>query len=505
VKNNLKVLIFSAIGALVLGGTILVLHLTQGVSDSPTEDAPTPAELVVSLVDIDPALVWHILVSNQEDSYAIYQDVDSGEYRISEFEDYDVEIPYNQQAFLNAAAAAANISGVLVEEDVKNSEKLEEYGLANYHDENYVTVYYGAENPGDKTDAVFIIGKQTPDFSTVYFRFIDSHDVYAVSLLAMSNFLNNRFHFVERKAFPDYNFDEAPAISAVIERLDWDEPLVIEHIPQVALEEIRTFNTHKLTSPISVEIDQEKSRYVLFGIFGLNAKDVMAVAPDDELLETAGLNEPRCVVAVTAGGETYTLTIGRQVLNDQKDAVGWFAMSCQVPDILFLFDELSLPWLFTSPARLVAESFLMPYIFSLDSFGIELPDKDLTLDFKITGDADDSIVFLDGTPLPEARREAFGLLYQFAISARGEELFIDDEPSGENDKPSDSDLVARITYSYRDSSRGSEVVEFYAAGSRQSIIRINGRNVFKCRERYTIRLVQNVEAFLADEPIKIDW
>jgi hypothetical protein len=76
----------------------------------------------------------------------------------------------------------------------------------------------------------------------------------------------------------------------------------------------------------------------------------------------------------------------------------------------------------------------------------------------------------------------------FLISAVTEELFIDETPA-------DSQLVARITYVFRDDVP-DDVVEFYTAADFMSIVNLNGTNLFKIRADYTTRLVSNINAFV---------
>jgi len=175
-------------------------------------------------------------------------------------------------------------------------------------------------------------------------------------------------------------------------------------------------------------------------------------------------------------------------------------MSCQVPDIVFLFDYASLPWLFTEEKDLLAEMFLMPYIYSIDRVVIEYDAS--TLELKITGDAEDNTISLDGKRLDADERDRFGDLYRFLISAKGEELFTDDEDSDE--------LIVKITYHYRDNSQSTDVVEYHKdtsadSDNRRSIIRLNGENVYKIRNAYTTRLINNIEAFINGENIILDW
>ncbi len=82
-------------------------------------------------------------------------------------------------------------------------------------------------------------------------------------------------------------------------------------------------------------------------------------------------------------------------------------------------------------------------------------------------------------------------LYQFMISAAGEELYFD-EDRGEQ--------LAEIVYTYNDPTagmNGRDIVTFYASNTdRKVIIALNGSNLFKTRQMYVTQLISNVDNFL---------
>ena len=79
-------------------------------------------------------------------------------------------------------------------------------------------------------------------------------------------------------------------------------------------------------------------------------------------------------------------------------------------------------------------------------------------------------------------------MYQFLISAAGDELYFDEEKGGQ---------LAQITYTYSDKSRGEDVVTFYSSPTdRKVIININGENVFKAKQIYINQLYKNAENLL---------
>ena len=491
-RKIIKVILFSMAGLLILSATIAILILTQ-----PEEPVEVPDEIVEPEVkatvfaDFEIEAVKSIHVTNQkDDGYTVVSnELTAGyNYLILELEERSDNVPYNQDSLRSMVQAITRFSSRSTVEE--NTKGLEKYGLVS----PVATVEVEFTQ---KRSLVFFVGDPTPDGMTHYLRVKGDDAVYAIESYKITPFFNERHDWVHTLAFPQYSTSDAPTISRVeINRPDIeDDPIVIEAIPSMALEELRTFNSHKLVSPVNVEVHPEKSASVIFGLFGLSATNVLWVAPDEVDFELSGLSTPQCVVEVVAGDDVYTLTIGDSYQG------GYYGISSHVPELLFLFSEASLPWLSVTAEDLVSDVFLTPYIFSLDKLIIEIEDdahEFATLEFTIIGDDDDNTVFFNGNPLSANERDKFGELYQYLISARGETLFMTETP--------DAKTVVKITFVYRDVNRGQDVVEYLAGNNRRSIIRINGDNIFTCRDIYTTRLLQNIQAFTDGEnPIVLDW
>jgi len=264
-------------------------------------------------------------------------------------------------------------------------------------------------------------------------------------------------------------------------------------MPETPLEQTRTFNAHRMTSPYNLEIEQERSNAVIYGFFGLTALAAVRTELDEVDYELAGFSDPYCYVEIETGGELYTLTIG----DICYDGVNRYCTSNVTgDDIAYIFSPDSLPWLKADPKNLMAEVFLTPYVYSLKELIIEAggPEINKRIEFEITGDPENHSFSANGQKITDESR--FTSMYMFIISARGDVIFTED---------CDSELLARVTFKYRDGARTDDVVEYYASGDRKSVIRVNGENVFKCRDVYTTRLIANTEAFLSGGEIFYDW
>lgn len=471
-----KNIIFSLLFLVILGGTVALLKLTE---PKPIPDPePSEPEQQVTFAEFDAGDLLSVHVKNKLDEYNIEKGDDG--YYVKEI---SVKVPYSASLFADAANGLADIKSYKTVE--LNAEDLDKYGLSSPKSE-VDAVFTGGE-------VAFCVGDDAPVGMTVYFCLKNSSDVYAVTTSTLRVFEKERFYFIERKVAPDYDSENAPTISRVlIERRDLELPIIIESLPERPLEEVRTFNTHRLISPIRLELEQEKASSVVYGFFGLTAQTAVWAGLEAFDYEHAGLNNPTCRVELTAGGRTYTLTIGAAAVNDDGEITGWYGVCGEMPDILYTFAPGTLPWVYVEPEELMAQMFLTPYIYSLDELTLETADKRLT--FKISGDADNHAVTLDNV---KADEERFKDLYMFLVGAKGEWVFTGEEP--------DSEFIARVTYRYKNAEQPDDVIEYYGANDRKSVIRINGENIFKCRDIYTSRLIGNINAYLNGGTIFTDW
>ncbi|MCL2035812.1 MAG: DUF4340 domain-containing protein [Oscillospiraceae bacterium] len=489
-KNNLQIMLISLIGVAVLGATVLILHFTQPRPDDNPEPAePVPASVKTVFADFLPEDVEKITLFNllDKDGYTVSSDGNDG-YTIPELNVRSKNVPYNQLSLLNLAADAASLSSVsTVEENTENSD-LAKYGLGDSPRANIKVTFR------DGTELAFSLGGTLPVGSGVYLMVEGDENVYELSGRVSEGFLRERHYWVERLAFPQYDSFTTPVIErvTVFRPNESETPLIIEALPQLPLEESRTFNTHRITEPISTDLHPERSSSAIYGIFGLTAAEVAWIRPEEIDMEFTGLGEPSCRVEVEFADSKYTLIIGDAVQG--IDSSRLYGMSSEVPDVVFIFAAETLPWIDVQPKDIISSVICTPYIFSLERLLIETDT--LTYDFEIIGDTDQQSFLINGEELAAARNSDFKDLYEFVIRASGDELFFED--GGE-------ELILRISYVYRDKSRDNDVLEFYASSNLMNIVRINGNNLYKTKGAYSARLLANVEAFIAGEEIVTVW
>jgi len=513
-KKDTRLLLFSCIFLVAVAGTLLTLYFTRGTLEPPPPPPPPPQEVVFTKFEEGKVSSIFITNSHSSEGYSINAST-AGEFFIMQIsEQFPIEqrlsIPYNQDALADAARKVSDLSSATLVEAA--AQDLEQYGLT---DENF-SARVGATFFGG-VQVAFMVGNGTPVGADAYFRLSHSNDVYAIPQRDIAPFLASRYHYLQRTAFPQFEPRE-DLERVTIDRIDWREqavaPMVIVPLEGgggADLPDLRSFNNHKLISPIEIELCPENSVPLLFGMYGVQAREVVAVVPSEEDLVKFGFKneeggwDSTCRVEVKVADAIFVLTIGASMVTEQGDVLGWFAMSNQTPNVVYLFAEDNLPWLTVTIDKIHSTSFLQPFIYSVDRLVLETPGQ--KHEFEITGDEHANRIYhtsnnntlLEGTIRQEdSPRGRFSSLYMYLVSVRMQELFIDENPP-------DSAFIARITYKYRDESRSDDVVEFYSTGEFLSILRVNGVNLYKVRESYTTRLVSNITAFAAGEGIINDY
>lgn len=490
--KNKQILIFSGIGLAVLGGVASLLLLTAPAPE-PEETDPSAGteDTALILTEKSPGDVLGLHISNTDGEYDI---VPSGEtnadgaavWTVAGLEKANLRTSELSAAVTNAAALTAR-------DFVEENAELEKYGLSE--PKSTVTVRFS-----DGTDYTFRIGDDVPGSSSAAYFYAEENDtVYTYTKSKLNAFLNDRFGFIETQVMPaSDNAAGEEILSFKVERSDLDEPILIEQIPPSDDPDELAVFSYQMITPYAVYLDLTNGPVFLQSLFGLTAQRAAWYGMEERDYELSGLNDPTAVITVETTKKTYTLTLGGAVgkeVTDENGKVtteitGIYGMSSEVPDTLFLFDESAIPALSVRADALISKLFLMPYIYSLrevtykDHLG-----QEFAFSFEKTKDATETepAVYrhlLNGEETDEQRLKN---LYQFMISATGDELYFGDE---------EDELLAEIHYIYSDENRGENIVKFYSAkDDRRVIVNVNGKNLFKTKQIYMSRLYENVESF----------
>lgn len=503
-SKNKQILIFSGIGILVLGAVTAVLMLTAPKPEADVNDDSSTA----SVKDDSLILSAHastevtgITVTNASGTYEI---TDSGNKNSDGARLWTIA-DIAQAPLVNSDLEGAVNYAVAVEakEFVEETDDIAKYGLDNPKAVVKATF-------ADGTDFTLLIGNDVPNSTTTVYATADGKKVYTCQKSRADVFTQDMYSYVDKKVVPSYDQSTGEEIQKLtVERIDLEEPLVIESIIPDDDDEITVYS-YRLTSPYTAYADLADAPNFMYSVFGLTAKKAVWVGITDIDIKTAGLDNPNCVITVETNQHKYTVTLGNALIENTVDengspkqtVTGFYGISSEVPDVLYLFNYSDITAAQINPDRLISKLFLMPYIYSLNT--VEYSDsegRNFTLGFKTekgtptvdengseTAGEDKHSHFLNGE---EGNEQQIKNLYQYFISAAGEELYFDEDKG---------DLIAEIKYNYNDKAdgvNGADVVRFYSSNTdRKVIINLNGENIFKTRQMYATQLFSNVEAFL---------
>lgn len=521
-SKSTRTIIIAAAVLLVLGVVLVILMLTapsdkKGTSDGQTTEATIEASEDTSFVitDKEGTEVLKAEITNAYGSYTfdrhsrLVTSTDEEGVVTTTDEYYWVSeqlkgAPSNDttiKAFMNCLAGLK--AAELVE---AAAEDLDKYGLESpvstatvtFDDNTKKTVHFGITNPSAT--------------SYVYCREDGSNDVYMASYYSTSKAYSPITDFVSLSITESYNTTEPAELDYfIIERKGLAEPIEISYMYDVQEEAekedsiVTTFNSHRITSPIVAEVDYTIGQTACYGLYGMSASYCVSVAPDEDMLTEAGMDDPHCKLTFKYGGNRYVVKFGNEIINitesedgtpDLKTVVGYYGM-VEGSDVLYAFAVDSTPWYTLSLEELVSRRPVSPYIYTCDAVVVTTPDREYN--FIIEGDAEVGSTFsLDGTELDN---EKFRELYQHLISSIGEELY---RVEG------DYEPYVTVEFKYRDEyhevyGTASDKIEFYQSDDRKNIIRVNGEVLFKVRQVFTDRLIQNIDALLNGGELELNW
>lgn len=497
-SKNKQILLFSAIGIAVLGAITALLLLTAPEAEEEKQETDSTIQQDTSLVLLDRKAddVTRLTVKNA-----------LGEYEITATG--DEENPWTIADISKAPLISANLTStvenavsITAKQFVEETEDIAKYGLAEPTAEVFVEF-------SDGTSHSFRVGDDVPNSTTTVYMTVDGKNVYTCNKSNFNTMTSDKFGFVNTTVIPEYNQSSGEeVIKMTVERTDLEEPLIIETNPADDDSGIQVY-AYRMTSPYSAYADLADAPNFMYSIFGLTAESAQWVGLDETDYLAAGLNEPTCKITVETNLKTYTITLGTALVNkttdengaEKTEVKGFYGISSEVPDVLYLFNASDIAAVTVDPKNLISKYFLMPYIYSLES--AEYSDKEgrsFTLGFEtIKGEetvnengetvkAENTYNhYLNGE---KGDTELIKDMYQYMISAAGEDLYLEEGGRGE--------LLATITYTYADKSRGKDIVEFYASeNDRKVIISLNGENLFKTRQMYVTQLYSNVDSFLS--------
>ncbi len=511
-KKNTRILLLSGTGLAVLGGVTAVLLLTAPQKDVGTSTKTTAEEPALA---IEEAAKLTLCDRTESDTVSVDVTNDSGSYSITQSGNTDADGKI-EWTITDIAAAPLNYSTIST--DVGNIISLEAKEFAEEVADTAELAKYGLDTPKATVKAKFTdgseftlkLGIEVPTSSTAIYITADDKNVYTLNKSKVSDFLGNKYGFVKLEAVPDYDATSEEVKKMTVERFDLEVPLVIESIKPENEGDIQVYS-YRMVSPYSAYADLTDSPNFMYSVFGLTASSCEGVGLNDKVRELTGLNEPLCVITTESNIKTYTVTLGKAIVDtttnedgtETRKVSGFYGITSEVPDVLYCFDASSIAAMQINPEQLISKLFLMPYIYSLDSVTYSDPEGRAvnigieTIKAQSENEQDEYKFTLNGEPTAE---QPVKDLYQYFISASGEELYFD-EDKGE--------LIAEINYNYadkKDGIDGKDTVRFYSSNTdRKVIIEVNGQNLFKTRKMYTTQLYANIDNFLSGKEIILTY
>lgn len=482
-KSKIKFIIIAAVILIILGGVTAALLLTSPDDAEDTADEETVVESSL-IYDKDPADISILSITNEYGSYKINR-VSSGEYSMWTIVDY-ILAPISD-TFINTALNGAG-SLTARKTVMENAEDMSIYGLTEPSAEYTVTFDDSA-----KSEYTVKIGDKVPGSSVYSYMSIgDENTVYTVKdsdvafAKADGRDCVNKVVFTQQTAEDENDTTDYSLVNKLtISRKDLDYDIVINYDTRLDDENIMVSNSsnYRMSEPVVLDINPDTGSDVMSGMFGLTASDFAVIRPEEDDLAQYGLDDPQLVVTADTNSGEFTLKIGNKAENG-----GYYGMACDI-DMVYIFDESTLPWLTVMPLDITTTMITSHYIYGIDSISIKTDDVDVKFDIKGSG-ADDFGVESDGK---EMDADAFKTLYQFILRAPSEQLYFD-EVSGTPD--------ATIEIRAED---GDDSIEFYNIGDRRTVIVLNGKPSFSCATAYVERLAQNVQKYLNGEELITSW
>lgn len=402
-------------------------------------------------------------------------------------------------AFMNSMASVKASS--MVEE---NAADLDKYGLKDpvstvkitFDDGTAKELCFGIRNPA-ATNYVYICEK-------------GSNDVMQAGYYSTGSVFYDVKDFVNLILTESYDANNPKELDyLIIERKDLEEPIEIEYMYDIAEEVededsvITTFNTHRITAPITAELDTISGQSICYGLYALNMSDCVYIDPTAEELAAAGFNDPFCRVKFKYGGKERVLLLGNEVRSTDSSedggglssVSGYYAM-LEGDRLVYEISTSKAPWYTCKAEGIMSRRPISPYIYTVDTLTITTPDGEF--EFKVNGDADEHSFMYGSQTLSDS---GFKGMYQYLITAMGEELYFSDEQL---------EPYITVKFTYRDEyheiyGRGEDVIVYYKSDDRKSKVSVNGSILYKVRQIYTDRLLENLDALLNGGDIKLDW
>lgn len=445
-NSKVKSIIIGGIAVLVLCVAMVVLMLTEKPEEVVENSEPTANVIILwkgERTDIERAEV-----KNEKGGFVAVSDKDT--LLIEGLEEYPVtvnDIAVMQNHFSTMTATRK------IEE---NPTDIAKYGLDNpvaelkvlFKDGNEYTLKVGGKLPTDGGYYAIKDGDST---------------VYAVANMDVDEVFYDDVDFINH-----FLIEEDQSENVVIEWLEIEGANFKDKKLRIAADEKGTFY---LESPIEAAMHETNAKRIIEGLYTLMADEVAGVGLNPEY----GFGKPYAKISYKRNGIEDFFVVG----NETTLADGSVARFVKKgdSDVVYKITVFNLPWLEAVADNLFSTFILLPNINDVDT--VEVFSQNETFTFKSKGEKADLAATLNGEAVTT---ENYRAMYEFLISASAREI---------NRGAEKGELIARVTYKYRDNKRNDDVVEFFASDDRKCILTLNGSAGFLTETRYAEKIYTN--------------
>lgn len=514
-KSVISVIIAAGV-LLVLGVVMMILMLTapKDNGESSSSDSSVTSEETIDITGQHTDSVLKLTVNNENGAFTferqkrVVSSTDS-EGKVTSKDEYYwtsaelKSVPQSDTTVRNLMNSLSALPARSVVEE--NADDLGKYGLASplasaevsFEDGSVIKLNFGIQNPANT--------------STAYCCTEGSNTVYLVNYYSVSGAYSTVNRYANLVMTDGYNIDGSNELNYLkIQRKDLDEEVEIRFMFDVAADAekedsiISTFNTHRFIKPTVAEIEITTGKSVCNAMYGMTMNTCEYLDQTAENMKACGLDDPFLRMTFKYGGQVYTLLLGNEIFEEAGESgtssapalanvTGYYAVMEGVPGIYSLAKE-SAPWYTFNVSDIISKRPISPYIYTVESITVTIPDGEYK--FDIDGE---NKKFYHGSD--EVSGSEFKKLYQQLISSIGEEMYTE-----QTDKAPEVTVKFSYLSKYVDTYGTEEdVLEFIPDDGRKYIINLNGRTVFKIREIFVSRLIENIDALLNGGTVNYDW
>lgn len=508
-SKKIKGLVFGGVLVVLLAVALVFLLKTQPTKDN---TASVAESVTVSLIDKNSGDLKDITVENKKGGFKISKY--EGEFVVEGLEKYERYTDNYDQIIQYAIDLDATQEVESSPEDIKK---------------------YGLEKPSAKAKISYkdgevfelLIGDLAPDETSYYVKDSEKDAVYLLSDAKTERFLDSKLDYISPIVTTTDNFEtevvtnedgeqEEQAITPDLKRFDiirndLDEVITFEPVKEHSSDEqIAALECdYQLTSPYNATLDSEDGSEPITLFYAITAESVVDININEDKYAKYGFKNPTMKLQMQAKKKKYSHTV---LFGDKtKDENGNVAYYCIIDsrDVVYRVLASDLMWLTLNVNELLSDYIINPILDDVSIVEIDVNNKNYK--FSISGKSGtstpDSLTSISEEDIVEdttqvlyngkkINKDKFRSFYIFlnSLTAIGS---ITDEPSG---KP-----VMTISYTYRDSSRKTDVVKLIPYGNSKVAVNLNGDTKLVARSAYVDRAIENIQKVINNKEINAYW